>query len=353
MSKSEGSPVWRVAVLTLALAAALFAGRVVATEPVFSAQAQRVADELGYDDAQLARLLDGEIVSHRLHKEAKKELAVTLAMLAPQSVDVVFRELEQQEFLDADRTILAWGKIDTGSPSAASFQALTLPDDELDKLIEAEAGSKFNLSSEEIASLENVSTRLREAPEHERRNHVMQRFRELLAERVRAYQQQGIDGVAGYARGKRSADPAADLRSALPPSTGLLAREAPGFHRALTEYPEGISSDVSSSFLWYLQELNGRPAVVLAHRIVGGDGGNAFFAQRDFYVGHSFNALQLIVGCFGLAEGSVIFYANQTFTEQVAGFGSGAAHAIGRKMMTAEVVELFESVRAEMRKQPS
>jgi hypothetical protein len=351
MPNLHSYPVLCVAAVTLALA--LFPGRLPATEPAFSAEARSVAEALGYDDKQLAKLLDGEIVTHRFRKEAENELSVTLAMVAPQPVDVVYRVIEKADMLEADRTILAWGKIAADSPSADSFQGLTLPDEELAQLVEVEAGSNFNLSSEEIAGLRDVSIRLREAPEQERKSKVMQHFRELLAERVRAYQQQGIAGVAGYARKKGNADPAADLRHSVPPATGLLARDAPDFYRALKGDPGSAPSTVQSSFIWLLQELNGRPAVVLAHRILGGDGGNTFFAQRDFYVGHTFDALQLIVGCFGLAEESVVFYANSTYTEQVTGFGSGAAHAIGRKIMTAEVIKLFESIRAELRKRSS
>ena len=139
----------------------------------------------------------------------------------------------------------------------------------------------------------------------------------------------------------------------------MLAREAPSFYRVLAgglKGPGGAGvgpSEVESRLLWLLQEINGRPAVVLAHRMLGKDSGNAFLAQRDFYVAHTFDALQVIVGCYGMTEGSILFYTNRTYTEQVAGFGSSAAHAIGRKMMTAEVVALFEAVLAEMRKKSS
>ncbi len=335
----------------------------------FSPGARRVAEELGFGDDQLAKLLAGEIVSHRFHKEDKKELAVTVAALSPQSVGVVFDQLKSQGFLHVDRTILASGEIDSVSPVADDFRELVLPAAEIEKLVNVEPGTDFNLSSEEIASLSDVSIRLREAPAHERADAVMQRFRELLADRVRAYQTQGVAGVAGYARKRGTADPAQDLASAVPLKTGLLAREAPGFYRALADYPRGsgprgsgpkgpggaadveaASSEVDSRFMWFLQEINERPAVVLAHRIVGRDGGNAFLAQRDFYVAHTFDALQVIVGCFGMTEGSVLFYVNRTYTEQVAGFGSSAAHAIGRKIMTGEVVTLFEAVLAEMGK---
>ena len=90
--------------------------------------------------------------------------------------------------------------------------------------------------------------------------------------------------------------------------------------------------------------------MVLAHRLVGRDPGDAFVAQRDFYVGHSFDALLVLAGCLPLGEKTIVFYGNHTYTEQVAGFGSGAKHSIGRKMLIAEVVTFFESVRTAVAK---
>ena len=68
-------------------------------------------------------------------------------------------------------------------------------------------------------------------------------------------------------------------------------------------------------------------------------------AQRDFYVSHTFDALQIIIGALPKGpDRSVIIYANRTYTEQVASFGSGAAHSIGRKIMVKEVRTMIESI---------
>jgi hypothetical protein len=178
----------------------------------------------------------------------------------------------------------------------------------------------------------------------------MQGYRDLLAERVKAYAAQGIDGIARYSRGKKSAEPAKDLAHANPAKDSLIAEVAPAFRAALTRYPASPAASVESTLVWLLQDINGRPAVVLGHRLVGLEHADAFVAQRDFYVGHSFDALLVLAGCLPLGGQTIVFYGNRTYTEQVAGFASGAAHAIGRKIMIAEVVASLEAARAEVEK---
>ncbi len=96
---------------------------------------------------------------------------------------------------------------------------------------------------------------------------------------------------------------------------------------------------------WAVYDIQDRPTVVLIHRMFGRVGGGAFLLVRQFYVGQSYNSLQIMVGIMPVAEGTLCFYINRTSTDQVAGFGSGAAHRIGRKVLKKEVITLFESAR--------
>jgi hypothetical protein len=92
--------------------------------------------------------------------------------------------------------------------------------------------------------------------------------------------------------------------------------------------------------------VEGRPTFILTHQmsIVRPEG--SFMAERQFYVGHSYNSLFLLAGCLPVEGGSVVFYSNHTSTDQVAGFGSGMRHSIGRGQMRDEIVKSFERIRA-------
>ena len=173
-------------------------------------------------------------------------------------------------------------------------------------------------------------------------------FREILAARVRAFLERGLDGIEPYDRGRgKTANPAEELRHAVS-ETRVLGRESPEFVRALGATP-GKSQKVEEQLYWRLQQIQDRPTAILERRVIQRDfereRGYAVMASQRFYVSQSFNSLQILVGIFQLGDRTLVFYSNRTFTDQVAGFGSAAAHAIGRRFMLAEIVKLFESVR--------
>ena len=45
------------------------------------------------------------------------------------------------------------------------------------------------------------------------------------------------------------------------------------------------------------------------------------------------------------AQGTLVVYANHTFTNQVSGFGSSTKQSIGRRVMGNTLKELFEKAR--------
>ena len=340
------------------LVLALF-GASTASAEALSDEALRIADALGYDEASIQKLMAGKIVSHQLHDEEKKELALTVAVVVPSAPKRIYADLESKTFFEVDRTIHSWGPILDSPATAASFAELVLPDSELDALLAPRAGDKHNLSADEITSLVATAKESAGQSKGERRNATMQAYRELLAARIETYRASGIAGIAPYQRKKKRSEPAKDLARALPPSSSLIAQEAPEFYRRLSAHPiqttSGVPVDgVEDQFLWLLQGLNDRPAVVLVHRVVGRDHANTYAAHRDFYVSHTVDALQIIVGCLPLGpDKSVFFYANRTYTEQVAGFGSGMAHGIGRKILNKEVRALLDAILAEYRAEAS
>ena len=68
-------------------------------------------------------------------------------------------------------------------------------------------------------------------------------------------------------------------------------------------------------------------------------------AERQFYVGLSYNSLQITYMALPVPAGSVLFYTNRTSTDQVTGFGRSVRHAIGRGMMEAEVKAFLDQLR--------
>ncbi len=303
--------------------------------------AAAVAKDLGYDEGDRKKFLAGEIVSHQLGDEAKKELSVTVAMLMTSPVPPLFEHMQKGDVFEIDQTVLAHGVITDQPATSASFSGLELDPKELEKLAEAEAGSTFNLSSAEIGAIRAAAGGGAPA--------LSKAYLAALAARVEAYRKGGVAAIAAYDRGKGEASPAKELQHAAEQMKGL-ASNLPDLHRAFANFPVDPAKGFQSELSWSVQEVQDRPTVVLIHRMYGMRGDAALLVQRQFYVGQSYNSLQITVALLPVKQGTALFYGNRTFTDQIAGFGSGAAHKIGRGMLQGEVKKLFQSVRAKFDK---
>jgi hypothetical protein len=338
------TPPARITALMSCILLWLASAVVSAQAPAPSEQIRRVGKNLGFQKSDLDRLLKGEIVSRDLNEGSKKELAVAVAIIIQAPFAEVFDRLEQGAVDEVDKTILAHGTIPEGGVDAESFASLNLDASELDKLLQVKPGSDFNLSSAEIERLQGIAKASASAAAQQQRLAIAQGYREILAGRVNAYRKGGVSAIAAYTRGKDEAQPAQELALALD-EMQHLAERAPGFYQAFENFPASTSPSIANQIGWQIQSVQERPTVVLSHRAIERHQDHAIVGRRNFYVGQSFNSLQIIAGAFAYGEQTLVFYTNRTFTDQVAGFGSSAAHKIGRKMMLGEIEKLFSAVR--------
>jgi hypothetical protein len=310
---------------------------------------RRIVENLGYDEDDLRRLEAGEAVIKSLDEEGERKLAITAASQLSISPKDAIARTRSMRFLEIDPTILAFGRIEPGPADAETFAKLELPEEELEELAGDEPAESFNLSAGEVRLLAEIAERNFEAPDARRRAEAMYGYRSILARRVNAYRERGLAGIEPYVRDGPEDDPAADLADATP-ERPLVRRDMMMFYRALREYPRGGAPEVEHDFVWVVRDLNGRPAATLSHRLLMEGDGIVLFAQRDFYVGHTFDALQVTAGVAPSGEKSIFFYTNRTYTPQVEGFAGGAARAIGRKIMSGEIEAGLQSTLADLRK---
>ena len=166
----------------------------------------------------------------------------------------------------------------------------------------------------------------------------------MLAGRLKAYIAGGLDGIAPYDRGGDSSSAADDLRAAAEGSK-LVQQTVPELYQAFLAYPNQSVADVKQQFFWTEQVADDRPVYILTHRMAQQRPDLLVVLSRDFYVSHSFNASQGAAGALPVEDGVVIFYANRTSSDQVAGFMSGMRHEIGRGMMRDSLVAAMEQIR--------
>jgi hypothetical protein len=208
---------------------------------------------------------------------------------------------------------------------------------ELQALLKIRPGNKFNLSPDEIAAFNGIpraDTALADADAL---------YRHVLWQRLTSYREAGLDGMAVYARRSGEAAPGVEMAAALE-SARFLQQRFPELHRALEQYPEPVPGIDESRLLWLNKRAGNRPLITLVHRLVAIEADSAVAAEREFYVGHSYNSMLTLVGVAPYGNGSVVFAGNRVFSEKVQ--GGGVKKSLGRKLVGKKLAERFERLRA-------
>jgi len=298
---------------------------------------EEVLAYLGFDAGARRDLIAGKIISKGFKEGTDKELAVTVAMVVSRPLADVFETARAGKTFQVDRDVIAFKDLGGQELKAEDFQGVKFSAEEAGEgreLQKAAAGSSFNLSSAEMEFLRTAAAQ-----------DAAVAYRRLLLDRCREYRAKGLAGIAPYSRGgKEQARPGEELRLAAQ-SAKLLAERFPAFHRVLVNYPRDDSKEFEHRFYWIKQRVEKRPCFILAHRVFYPRPDGCLIAERQFYVGHSYNSLQIVVGCLPVGDRTMLFYTNRTSTDQVAGFSSGLKHTMGRNMMRDEIVKWFEEIR--------
>lgn len=301
--------------------------------------AAEVAAKLGYDADQIKKIQKGEIVRNNLKEGAENELAGTVVAVFNLPVrDLADAALNARMLNPADPTAPFRG----WSPEAdadAAFEGLGFTPKEsreVRRFLNPEPGDELNLSTAEISrfrhdahDLESVNTTLRA----------------ILKERYEDYRQRGLGGTASYQRGEHEfSSPGEELRLAI--NETMTAARQQDFFQSLLSYPTNLLAGVQHRFYWFKQLVQDRPTFILAHRAeFRFDDKASLVTEEQYYVGHSYNANFIAGACLAVQDGTVVFYVNRSFTDQVAGFASGMKRSIGRKQMLSEVAANLKAIR--------
>jgi len=338
--------------IPLAVALSVFglpAGSIAAAEP--TPTFDDVMTYLHFDGSERARVLQGEIVGKDFRENDDKEISIAVVTWIAAPLPKLAEEIRKGELLQADQEVLDFRASAPGTPLEETFRTAGYTSEEgqeIRRLLAALPGSTFNLSAEELDRLRTARTRFpggdcdrKEACARE----ISDLYRGMLLERLTRYQRDGLKGIAPYDRGPgKSVLPEEELRRAAEDAE-LIRRAFPDFYAAFTEFPREQREQYDGQFLWVKRRVQGRPTFALAHRLSEVRPELALFAERQFYVGTSYNCLQTFVGLLPDADRTILVYTNRTFTDQVAGLGSNVRHSVGRSKMMSAVIRIFEALR--------
>ncbi len=325
--------------------------------------AQEIPDDLeglvvylGFDGSDVDDLLDGDVIrlDEDLEEGTDKEMAVGVAVLLPTTLAKTAAFLRSDRGFEIDPRVFAHRQL-SDPPVAADFAAVSYTRtewEEVEALLEVEANSTFNLSSAETRRFQRLGRRMQgRNPKKDVavREAAAELLRAMLLERCTAYRTGGIQAIATYDRGDgERVGPGAELDLALSEDLAQdvrLASIAHGFQQAVAGYPAAPPEGVESEFFWTKADVADRPCFVLTHRMSKSDHRAVLIAERQFFVGHSYNSLHVVMGAIPTTQGVLLFYRNRTFTDQVAGRIGSAKKVIGRRRQRNAVVDYLEAIR--------
>jgi hypothetical protein len=314
----------------------------------FAAELPTVAEvliETPFSAKHVKQVLKGEIATTKVVPVSKTELAQGVGCLISNATLEKLDALEGITWLGPDKLFLASGQI-PADPILADFKDARLYpqyEDEIQEYVDAKPGVDLNLSLSEIADFNKLETSVSEG---QRPFAVERRIREMLLARQQVYRDQGINGLAPYARKKgREVQPLNQLKISLQESLGLKTHY-PAIYSFLEQYPHANAEDAdfSEEYFWNIWNLDDRPAVGLNHRLKVSVDGARFIIERGHYVSHSLENLQILVAAIPVQEGTLLVYVNRTWSHKIGGFFSGLKKRIGYRIMLSEMEYVLEKL---------
>jgi hypothetical protein len=294
---------------------------------------------VGLTPDQVQQVMSGQIVRGAIQPASERELVTSMAFLVPTSPSQFVADLKAGLGHKVDPDTLASG-VFKGAGSAADLAKLTLEPGAQKRAAAytgATPGGDLNLSTQEIASFNKLAGS--DVPT------VTAAVRSALLARQTAYRQQGLAGIAPYARKDGSRSPADELRTATQ-AAKALQRYAPGAYQMLLDYPNSKPAGTEEVFRWAQINAHGTPTLTLTHASFIPDGNAWVVVQRIYYVSAGFNCVQAIAALLPVQNGTVVTYANRTSTDQVTGFGGGTKRSIGSKLLASQLEALFKKAQA-------
>jgi len=308
---------------------------------------------LGFAEHLEDGLRKGTVLSTGMPKveQKKNELAVSAVMLVVRRpmAEVVDAYMDGEIFrLDPD--LKAFKEIGTPATAdevtLASFAGIGYTSKETSearKVTKFKHGEAFNLSAAETVSFQAIKHN-----DPELVNMVSEAWRTVLLDRYRDYLSEGTAGIEPYRRSrKKQVFPGKELIVATASMT-LLRDHFAGFYEGILSFPEPVKGDetpVEHRFFWLETRVQNRPTFILTHHATDIDDNYAVILEQQFYVSHSYNSLEAMIGCVPFEGGTVVFYTIRTFTDQVTGFASGIARSIGRSQIQKSVTAQLEKLR--------
>ena len=281
-----------------------------------------------------------------------RELAAGFALtikISKEDLQEIFLTSKGKE--ETDHTIQAMSLMDPKNPDFSRLKLEPSTEDVVKTYATIKAGSDLNLSKDEIAMFQALG-------KNASQEQVEGVLHKLLTQRVQAYHQKGLEGIAPYQRSRETYQPGQELKLKSEKAV-ILKKLCPEFYQYILEYPNSKPETAEEAYSWIDFTIDDKPCIALVHKIgMWSESIKAFvFYQRHFYVSRGHNSVQGIGVAYPTGneedgEEMVAIYGSRTSTDQVTGFGGAAKRGIGSRIMCGRLAENFSKFRVKVEKMP-
>ena len=291
-----------------------------------------------FTDSDRQKVAAGEMVVTGVLEISGRELAVAAACLIPaNSKDVLHPFRVRQPFLPKEY-LRDFAEI-KDPPDERAFGPFTLGPDatkEAMRYLKVKPGYDLNLSAEEISTFNAIQESKKPAEVVQR---VDQALLGMLFTRYQTYRAKGLAGIPPYVRGSgKMTRPHEELTRSLGIAQALKVF-FPAFHKTLVEYPKGLPPGTEETFFWSRVEIDGRPALILSHRLSMSIDNSQIIGERNFYTSHFFNVAQTVAAQYSVQKGSLFAYVHRVWVDRWNGFAAIKREA-GREMIRRQIENL-------------
>ena len=131
----------------------------------------------------------------------------------------------------------------------------------------------------------------------------------------------------------------------------LLKSRFPAYYECLRNYPQQCAPNLINQFFWVKQFDGSRPMFGLKHWVLDVNDTYALITERQYYLSHTLNSMQVVIACLPYKEGTLVVLLNQAFTEKVnRTIGKKIAKAIGYGQVEKNIRPIFEALQAAFKK---
>lgn len=304
-----------------------------------------------FTPAEIASVKKGAIVQRTLESTNVRELAAGFALtikISREDLRDIFLTSKGKE--ETDHTIQAMGLLDPEHPDFSAVKLTPGTREAIKAYVTAKAGSDMNLSKEEIAWFHALG-------KNASQEQVERVLHNMLTERLQAYHQKGLEGIAPYQRSRETYEPGQELKLKSEKAP-VLQKLCPSFYQYILDYPNSKPADAEESYSWINFTIDDKPCIALVHKVgMWSDKIGAFvYYQRHFYVSRGHNSVQGVGVAYPMPNNDkdemVAVYGSRTSTDQVTGFGGAAKRGIGSRIMCGRLADNLAKFRTKAEKIP-